>query len=62
MSNRDGNQEIYVMDADGSNPTRLTNDAKRDEDPDWSPDGTQIAFRSFRDSTRPPRSSAVWVT
>ena len=29
-TNRDGNYEIYVMDADGSNPTRLTNDAAVD--------------------------------
>ncbi len=36
-SDRDGNFEIYVMDADGSNPVRLTNTAARDFDPAWSP-------------------------
>ncbi|MCI0438217.1 MAG: hypothetical protein L0177_03695 [Chloroflexi bacterium] len=48
-SNRDGNLEIYAMDADGSNHVRLTNDDSFDFQPTWSPDGAQIAFSSFRD-------------
>ena len=44
-----GNYEIFVMDADGSNQTRLTDDPARDADPSWSPDGTRIAFASSRD-------------
>jgi TolB protein len=48
-SNRDGNEEIYVMNADGSNQTRLTNNPGLDGDPCFSPDGTKIAFRSNRD-------------
>jgi TolB protein len=44
-SSRDaGNLEIYVMNADGTNQTRLTNDAERDFDPSWSPDGSKIVF------------------
>ena len=43
-SNRDGNSEIYVMRQDGSNQTRLTNNAFGDFDPVWSADGSKIAF------------------
>ncbi len=45
----DGVREIYVMDADGSGVTNLTNNPAADLDPDWSPDGTQIVFASDRD-------------
>lgn len=48
-SNRDGNDEIYVMNADGSGVTNLTNNPAKDLEPDWSPDGSKIAFRSYRD-------------
>ena len=40
--------EIYVMNADGTNPTRLTNNLAIDAWPTWSPDGTKIAFSSDR--------------
>lgn len=48
-STRDGNEDIYVMDFDGSNIVRLTNDEGRDLQPKWSPGGTHIAFTSCRD-------------
>ena len=48
-SYRDGNWEIYVMNANGSGQTRLTNNPARDWDPASSPDGSQIAFTSDRD-------------
>jgi Tol biopolymer transport system component len=51
VSERDGNGEVYVMDADGSNPTNLTNNAAWDVYPAWSPDGTRIAFVSDRDGS-----------
>ena len=44
VSERDGNAEVYVMDADGSNPVNLTNDIAGDDQPVWSPDGSKIAF------------------
>ena len=49
MSDRDGKPEIYVMDADGSNLARLTNNATFDGRPAWSPDASKIAFESDRD-------------
>ena len=48
-SYRDGNFEIYVMDADGGNQVNLTDHPAYDGQPDWSPDGTKIAFVSGRD-------------
>lgn len=51
VSDRDGNQEIYVMEADGSNVQRLTFSEGSDVLPDWSPDGTQLIFQSRRNNT-----------
>ncbi|RPI83778.1 MAG: hypothetical protein EHM41_15100 [Chloroflexi bacterium] len=41
--------DIYVMDTAGTGVTRLTDNPAEDFDPAWSPDGTQIAFRTHRD-------------
>jgi Tol biopolymer transport system component len=48
-STRDGNTEIYTMNADGSDPTRLTDNPAIDRDAAFSPDGRRIAFVSERD-------------
>jgi len=49
VASRDGNEEVYVMDADGSNQTNLTRNPANDADPAWAADGSRIAFASDRD-------------
>lgn len=46
---RDGNSEIYVMNADGSGQTNLSNNSADDGVPDTSPDSSKIAFQAHRD-------------
>ena len=63
VSDRDGNNEIYVVDSDGSGLTNLTNSRENDGDIDgqaedeygltWSPDGTRIVFETSRDGFMP---------
>src|SRR5437660_10328152 len=48
-TDRDGNPEIYVMNADGAGVRNLTNNPTCDFELAWSPDGTKIAFSSDRD-------------
>jgi dipeptidyl aminopeptidase/acylaminoacyl peptidase len=58
QSTRDGQPEIYVMNADGSAQTRLTNNSAWDTAPAWSPDGTKILFTSLRDN---PMSPSLYI-
>lgn len=51
-SARDGNWEIYVMNADGTAVRRLTKSPAREDMPRWSPDGKFITFRSERDGNQ----------
>lgn len=48
MSRREGNWEVYLINADGTGLQRLTNDPAEDGLPTWSPDGNAIAFVSNR--------------
>jgi dipeptidyl aminopeptidase/acylaminoacyl peptidase len=49
-ANPEGDMEIWVMEADGSQPTQLTDNALHDEGPAWSPDGTMLAYASGADN------------
>src|SRR5882724_3559831 len=48
ISDRDGNSEVYIMDADGTHQVNLTQNAANDVMLQWSPDGQRLAFVSDR--------------
>src|SRR3989442_530882 len=48
-TDRDGKDEVYVINAGGTALVNLTNNTAYDGDPGWSPDGSKIAFDSDRD-------------
>jgi TolB protein len=64
--------ELYVMDADGTDPVRLTHNRGDERSPSWSPDGRRIAFASDRNypgvgnseiySIRPDGTCLTWLT
>jgi TolB protein len=51
VSNRDGNDELYMMDYDGHNQTRLTFNKIKDYMPAWSADGRTLAYTAYQGET-----------
>ena len=51
VSDRTGNWDIFLVQPDGSKLTQLTHSETLDGHPDFSPDGSQITFRSRRDGS-----------
>lgn len=49
--NPERDMELWVMDADGSDPVQLTRNAVHDEGPSWSPDGRLLAYSRGPDDT-----------
>jgi TolB protein len=50
--------ELYVMDADGSDVTRLTETPHEEASPSWSPDGTKIVYSRILDDDEPQE---LWI-
>ena len=48
-SSRDGDDEIFAVNVDGSNLRQLTDNNAKDTSSAWSADGLQIVFSSDRD-------------
>ena len=49
QSDRSGNNDIYVINADGSGFDQLTDETASETVPSWSPDGKEIAYQSIQD-------------
>lgn len=55
-SNRTGQYQVFVMNADGSGLRQLTNEPSGAQTPKWSPDGTKIVYASEQNG-----NTDVWV-
>ena len=61
FSRRDGTDDIWVMNADGTGQTNITNAAGNDLYPNFSPDGTKVVFSSNRRASDGTADSEIYV-
>jgi Tol biopolymer transport system component len=59
--NGSGDDEIWIMDPDGSNKNNLTNNTVSDQRPAISPNGQKVAFMSFRQPNGESGNSELYV-
>ncbi|HMC62370.1 MAG TPA: hypothetical protein VKJ01_24455, partial [Candidatus Solibacter sp.] len=59
-SNRDGNDDVYVIPVTGGKPRQLTFHSANDEVVGWSPDGKKIVFTSVRGNGIFPTVTTLW--
>ncbi len=57
LSNRSGNNDIWLIPIDGGPARQLTTHTASDADPSWSRDGKKIAFTSLREDSK----GDIWV-
>jgi len=55
MTGRDGNQELYLIDSDGENLRRITNNGSVSMSPAWHPSGQKLAYNSFKPEDGVPK-------
>ncbi|MFQ5550387.1 MAG: TolB family protein [Gemmatimonadales bacterium] len=56
VSNALGNNDIYVANADGSDPVAVTSGAGQDDFPAWTADGSRIVYQSTESGT-----PQIWI-
>ncbi len=62
VSDRDGAENLWIMQADGSNPVQVTSETEHlIHNPVWSPDGQYIAAKKGYVSTRSIPAGAIWM-
>ena len=60
ISDREGYEDVWIMNADGSDPVNLTQ-GRHCATPAWSPDGTQIAYIYLDDYPRGRYGGEIWL-
>ena len=63
ISDRSGDPDVWVMNADGSNPVNVTNtDLVHESAPAWSPQAAKVAYSAFVDMSSLPEGYVVFTT